>query len=252
MFMNTKLLLLFLFLIPFSLSAQNERKLIREGVKQYRDSSYTGAEISFRNALSKDSTSLEAAYDVAGSLYKQDKYEDAETIYQELTDRVKSPKELADTWHNLGNSLFQKEDYEKSIEAYKNSLRIRPNDQETKYNLAYAQSMLKKQEQEQQNDQDKKDDNKDNKDQQDKDKNDQDQNKDKQDENNKEENNKDQQDDQENEQEKPEPRESQKEGMNKEDMERMLQAIEQQEKELIQKIEKEKAKAPKVKTEKNW
>ena len=243
------IVLVFLFL-PFAANAQKERKYIREGVKEYQEGKYNEAEISFRNALEKDSSSLPANYDVANSLYKQEKYDEAGKLYSDLSGEMTSDKERADAWHNLGNSFLQKKDYEKSIEAYKNSLRIRPADDQTRYNLAYAQAMLKRQqEQEKQQQQKDKQENKD-KEQENKNKQDQ-QEKQKQEDEQKQQEQK-QQDQKQEDQKKQEQTQAVKQGISKEEMERMLQAIQQQEKKVLNKIEKEKAKPAKVTTEKDW
>ena len=200
--------------------AQKERSLNRKGIKDYNKESYSEAEIDFLKSLEIDSSSIEAGYNLANALYRQERYEDAgkvlSGIFEELDDREKA----ADVLHNLGNNLLQQQMYEPSIEAYKNSLKLRPTDEETRYNLAYAKAKLKQQQQ--------------NQDQQDQ-QNQQDQ----QDQQNQQ-NQQDQQDQQN--QQKPVE-------LSKEDMERLLQAIAQQEKDVKEKLEKKKAAVKKVKSE---
>ncbi|MCK4747177.1 MAG: tetratricopeptide repeat protein, partial [Bacteroidales bacterium] len=126
----------------------------------------------------------------------------------------------AHVWHNIGNSLLESQQFAQSIEAYKNSLRLNPGDQDTKYNLAYAKKKLQEQEQQQQEQQNQE----------------QDQEKQEQD-----------QDQQQQEQQPPRPQE-----ISKEDAERMLNAIQQQEKDVKEKVDKKKAAVAKVKTDKDW
>ena len=241
--MRTGGLILLFFLSFFTVQAQNERKLNREGVLEYKDGKFDDAELYFRKAKEADSTMTEAMYNIANTLYKQEKYEEAGKLFEELINNPEEKYALADIHHNLGNSFLKKEQYQQSIEAYKNALRIRPDDEDTRYNLAYAQAKL------QQNQQ--------NQDQQNQDQQNQDQQN--QDQQNQDQQNQDQQEQNKQEQEKEQEQEKQEQQMNqsmkalsKEDMERLLQAIQQQEKMVQAKLEKEKAKAPKVSTDKDW
>jgi Mg-chelatase subunit ChlI len=158
-----------------------------------------------------------------------------------VADSIVSPVQKANAWHNAGNMQLSQKEYAKSIEAYKKSLRLRPDDTETKTNLAYAQKMLKDQEnqQNQQNQDQNQDQNKDqNQDQQNQDQN-QDQNK-----------------DQDQDQQKQEQQQQQQQSPPKitpQAAQQMLDAIQQKEKETQDKVNKEKAKAAvPVRTGKNW
>ncbi len=138
--------------------------------------------------------------------------------------------------YNLGNSLLMADKLQESIEAYKNSLRLKPDNPEAKYNLAYAQDLLKEQQQQQQQQQNK--DNKDqNKDQEKKD--DENKNQD-QEKNSQDKQNNDQQQDQ------------QQQSISKEDAERLLNAIANDEKNVQEKVKLAKAAKARVKTVKNW
>ncbi len=57
--------------------------------------------------------------------------------------------------HNIGNSLMEQKKYEESVKSYENSLTNNPKDDDTRYNLAYAQSKLQQQQQKQKQDQQK-------------------------------------------------------------------------------------------------
>lgn len=250
--MRTYLMLVLLLTGGYNLFAQNFRKLNRDGVSQYRENAYDNAELSFRKAREVDSTALEANYNIASTLYKQEKFDEAAGIFDGLSVAHDEKDRQADIFHNLGNSLLQKQQYQESIEAYKKALRIRPEDEETRYNLAYAQAKLQQQQQEQQeqqqqNEQDQQEENQD--EQNNQDQNDQDQQEDQQQEQN-------EQQQQQNEQQSKQSGEEQEseamKSLSREDMERLLQAIQQQEKMVQQKLEQEKAKAAKIKTEKDW
>ena len=231
--------------IFISASGQNERKIIRDGVRAYEDEKYGEAEVQFRRAENINQESFEAEFNTGAALYNQEKYEETVTQYQSMLDYTPDSDKKAQIWHNIGNSLLEAQQYAPSIEAYKSSLRLNPADNDTRYNLAYAKQKLKEQqEQEQNQDQDKEQQDQDQDQDQDKDQQNQDQDQDK----DQQEQDKDQQDQGQDEQEQqPVPRE-----ISKEDAERMLKAIQQQEKDVKEKVDKKKAAAAKVKTEKDW
>jgi tetratricopeptide (TPR) repeat protein len=239
-----------------------ERHDMRRGNKLYKKSEFDKAEIAYRHGFDKDSTAFGSRFNLAGSLYKQDKTEEAEKLFQSLVEADESKAQKARLFHNLGNSQLQQKKYDESIKAYKQSLRLNPADDETRANLAYAQAMLQKQQQEQQQNQDNQDQNKDqNKDQQNQDnQQNKDQNKDQKD---KQDQNKDNQQDQQNQQNKQDQQEQQDKQdkqneqqqptISPQDAQRMLEAVQADEKNTQDKVSKEKAKALKrQRIEKNW
>lgn len=223
--MSTRILLFlpFLFLQILVANAQQERKFIREGVREFNREAYSNAELAFRKALGKDSASVPAIYDLAASLYKQERYEEAGKLLDALTSTTQDTAVLADVWYNTGNNLLSEQKYDGAIEAYKNSLRIRPGDMDTKYNLAYARKKLKEQQQKQQEQ-----------------KQDQDQQQEQK------------QDKSEQNQDKSQKNENKSQELSREDMERILKALQQNEKHTKEKFDREKARAAKTKMEKDW
>ena len=223
---------------------QNERKVIRDGVRAYENEEFGEAEVQFRKAENINQESYEAEFNTGAALYGQEKYEETVKQYQSLLDHTDDAGKAARIWHNIGNSLLEAQQYAPSIEAYKNSLRLNPSDEDTRYNLAYAKQKLN--EQQQQNQDQEQDKDQEQQDQeQDKDQ-DQDQNKDQQDKEN------DQQQDQGDDQQDRQDQQPVPQEISKEDAERMLKAIQQQEKDVKEKVDKKKAAAAKVKTEKDW
>lgn len=260
--------------------AQQERKFIREGNDLFEKQDFEKAEVEYRKAADKKNESFEAAFNMADALYKQKKYDEALQQFSALAKQETDKQRLGEIYHNIGNTLLALQKNEESIEAYKESLRNRPDSEATKYNLEFARH---KQQQEQQDkdqnkdnkdqdkkDQDQKDQNKDNKDQKDQDKKDQDkkdqdqkeQNKDNKD--NKDQNkdqdqkdqNKDQQDQNKDQNNKDQQGQQQQQGkISKEDAERLLEALQNDEKQVQEKVQKQKAqeqKAKKMKIEKDW
>ena len=222
-------------LICITSFAQNKKSFLRDGNELYTDSSYNDAEIQYRKSLEKDQDYFNASFNLADAVYKQERYEESSALFDALIDNAPTENDLAKVYHNLGNSLTQEQKLEEAIEAYKNALRINPNDAETRHNLALS----KKQKQEQEQQEEKKEENKEEKKDQEKDKEGED----------KQEQNKEQEKEDEEKENQPEDK---KEEMSKEDAEKMLEAIQQEEKELQEELQKKKVKGKRVKVLKDW
>lgn len=242
--MMKRILLLLGLLVSFSLSgyAQKEvRQLARSGNKLFQKEQYDKAELEYRKALEINPSDKVANFNLANTLVRTERGEEADKIYQEMLKEIKIlPKdEAADVAHNAGNLAMAKKDYAKAIEMYKESLRRRPTDEETRYNLALAQKLL---EQQQQDNNEENQDNKDNQEQQQQD-NQQQQN----------------QQDQQQDQQKDQPNKQQEQPQNAETMsqdnaEKILQAYLQDEKDTQRKVERMKQQQQRGKKSrpKNW
>ena len=138
------LLILLSTLICLVVNAQEDRKDVNKGNKHYKKADYIEAMKAYNEGLEKNPDSYKATYNLANSLYKIDSYGKADTMYMGLEKMTENKDELANIYYNKGNSLLKQEKYEESIEAYKKSLRIRPDDMDAKSNLAYAQAKLPK------------------------------------------------------------------------------------------------------------
>lgn len=214
--------------------SQADRKLIREGNREYSKDKYSESEISYRKAIDKNKESADAVFNTGDALYKQKKYEDAGKQFIENHNMNEDKKKKSASMFNLGNSLLMANKVQESIEAYKGSLKLDPDNLQTKYNLAFAQDLLKEQQQKQQQ--------QDQKQQQQQ----QQQNQDKQKQDEKDNSqDKDQKQDQQNQQQE-------KQAISKEDAERLLNALANDEKNVQEKVKLAKAQKAKVKTIKNW
>lgn len=266
--MKIATLILLMLACALSVSAQQERKFIREGNGLFNGQDFEKAEVEYRKAIDKKALSFEAGFNLGDALYKQKKYEEALQQFSAMAKEEKDKEKLGELYHNIGNTLLAMEKTEESIEAYKESLRNRPASPETKYNLEYARH---KQQQQQDQNKDNQDQNQDNKDKQNKDNQDQnkDQNLDQKDQNqdqNKDQQNKDQQDqnkdrnqdnkDNQDKQDQPQQQSQEQQGkISKEDAARLLEALQNDEKNVQEKVQKQKAqeqKAKKMKIEKDW
>ena len=221
--MRIFLIILSFVLVPV-VYGQKENSLIRQGNKAYNTGKYEEAEKNYRKALEMNRESFPGQFNLGTAVYQKKNYKESANIYSSLAGKNLDKKTKAKILHNLGNSLLEGKEYEKSIAAYKNALLNDPSDIDTKYNLEYAKMMLKKQQQQQQQQNQKKD-QKDQKDKQDQ-------------------NQKDKQDQQ------KQPPDQKK--ISKEDAERMLEAMKNDEKKTMEKVNKEKAKVVRVAVEKDW
>lgn len=130
---------------------QSERSLIREGNRLYNNNKYPDAEVNYRKALEKNKDMREGAFNLGDALYRQGRYGEAAEQYEIAASRAGKPVEKAEAIHNLGNSLLKGRKIPESIAAYKEALKLSPNDADTKYNLEYAKMMLKEQQQNKKN-----------------------------------------------------------------------------------------------------
>ncbi|MDO5446235.1 MAG: VWA domain-containing protein [Prevotellaceae bacterium] len=218
-------LVLLLLLSSTTVIAQNDRAFNRRGNRDFRSGKYDKAEVNYRKSLEKNESNPQATYNLGNALLYQNKDSLAMVQYNKALQVETDPKRQAQIYHNIGVICQRQKDFGQAIEAYKQSLRRNPSDDETRYNLVLCQKQLKDDKNNQnQNNKDKnkndqnKDNNKDQNNYQNKDKN-KDQNKD----DNKDKNqNKDNQQQNNNQQPKQE--------LSKENAEQLLNAAMQQEK----------------------
>ena len=134
-----------LLLASFPAAAQADRREVRSGNRQFRKENFTRAEIDYRKALVKDSSSFAASYDLANSLYRQNNFEEAGKTLEKVKDIAPMNPNSSDYYYNLGNVACQKKDWQAAVDAYKQSLLRNPADVDAKENYIYAKQMLKNQ-----------------------------------------------------------------------------------------------------------
>lgn len=207
-----------------AVSAQNDRQLIREGNRLYRQKQYSQAEVLYRKAIAKKADNPQAVYNLGCALMMQQKDSAAIVQYENATKLEKNKLRQSKSWHNIGVMCQSHKMYGEAVRAYEQSLRLNPSDDETRYNLALCKQLNKNNPQQDKNQQDKKNEEKeDDKGQQ--------QKKDK----------KDQQ-----------KEEQPKEQMSKDNAERLLDAAVQNEKATQQRLKKALQQPRKKQLQKNW
>ncbi len=141
------LLILLVFASVTQMQAQADRQFIRNGNKLYRQQNYAKAETEYRKALSKNARNTQAMYNLGCALMMQQKDSAAIVQLQNAGRSEQSPRRKAMVYHNIGVTCQGHQMYGEAIEAYKESLRNNPSDNETRYNLALCQRLQKKQKQ---------------------------------------------------------------------------------------------------------
>lgn len=246
--------------------AQRENKYIRKGNSSYEEKDFAGAETNYMRSLNKSSDQHKGLFNLGDVYYERKEYQQASVMFDSVARLPVDTGVRSKAFYNLGNTLLSaslevdslaQEALPLSIESYKQALRLNPYDTAAKYNLAYAQMLLNDQQNQQQNQQDKQNQDQQQQDQQ-KDQQDQqnDQNQDQQDDQQKDKRDNQNQDQQKDQQKgNPEQQQSQSQQprqISKEDAERMLEAMKNDEKKTLEKVKLVKMKGKVVKSEKDW
>lgn len=226
-----------LFFLSLALAAagQADKRDVRAGNRKFRKGEFKEAEIDYRKAVIKDSTSMKAQYNLASSLYRQEDYEGAGKALSAI-----APEGAPASCHfNSGDVALKRKDYAAAVQAFRNALLLDPDDLDAKENYIYAKKMLQNQ-QEQQNGGGGQDENQDRN-------QDQDKNQDRQDQN--QQGNQDKQDNGDGQQGQQQPQA----GISPQQAQQMLKAVQAKEDETRSKVEKEKAALLQSRQkEKNW
>lgn len=257
--------------------AQKEARVFAaEAQESLSENNFAQAEANYRKAIAKDPANAEAKYNLGNLYYAKDKEGESTPRLKQASETSQSKALKHKAYHNQGNAFMKQKKYEEAVEAFKNALRNNPKDDQTRYNLALAKKMLEKEQQEQDQNQDKED-QKDQQDQQDQDKKDEGENKkdqgedkekgDEGDQKDKKDQSEDEKQDEGDQKKEEQPKDpSQEKGdqpkdqkpqqakgqLSPQQIKNLLEAMENQEKEIQDKINAQKAKGRKVRTEKDW
>ena len=203
--------------------AQTDRQHIRYGNRWFKQDNYVKAEAEYRKAVDKNPSNPQALYNLGCALLMQKKDSAAIQQFEHAGKIETDPKRKAMAYHNIGWICQSLKMYGEAAEAYKESLRNNPSDNETRYNLALCMRQQKKNKQDKDKRQQKKRHNKgENKSKEKK------------------------------EQDKNQKQQQQQEKMSKENAEQMLNAAMQQEQQTQQRIKDAMRQNRSRKLQKNW
>ena len=246
-----------LLFFSFAVIAQQKDKNLPKGNEEFKEKKYADAEANYRISLSKSPTQAISSYNLGNTIYRQNQPSEAKLSYVKTIENAQTKEQKHKAFHNLGNIFMKEKKYSEAVEAYKNALRNNPSDEETRYNYALAKEYLKnnpeppksdkkddKEKDKNQDNKDKKDDKKDNEDK--KDNKDKGNEKDKKDEGKNEGDKKGEGDDKDG-QPKPQPA-----NPSKQRMQNLLDAVNNEEKKIQDKVNAKKVKGRPVQTEKDW
>ena len=235
--MRKLILLIFPLLVLSAAPAycQADRKEVRAGNRKFRKDNFKEAEIDYRKAQVKDSTSIAASYNLASALYRQQDYQGAKAALES----VQGENLPSDYHYNKGDAALALKDYKTAVDEFRAALLQSPDDLDAKENYIYAKKMLENQQNQNQNQ---------NQNQQNQDQNQDQQNQDQ----NQDQQNQDQNQDQQNQQDSNN-NQNQEPSISPQQAQQMLNAIQAREKQTQDKVNREKAALLKSKQkEKNW
>lgn len=242
-----------LLFLSFAIYAQEKDKNLPKANEEFAAKNFIDAEADYRISQSKAPKNAITTYNLGNAIYRQNQASEAKFSYIKAVEKSKTRTEKHQAFHNLGNTFMKEKEYTKAVEAYKNALRNNPEDEETRYNYALAKKMLKenppkkddkKDKNKKDDKKDKKDDKKDKKD--DKKDGDKDKNEDKKDGDKDKKPDKGKDDKQEG---QPQPKPG---GISKERLQNLMDAVNNEEKKVQDKVNAQKVKGKPVKTEKDW
>ena len=142
--MNKRFVLMLLLLTAMTVQAQSIEKQIRKGNRQYRKGDYAEAEVKYRKALEDQPNSADAQFNLGDALYQQENYDAAYEAFQKVVDMTPDAKLKSKAVFNMGNCLLEQEKYYNAFNLLKVALKFDPNNDDALYNLEYCRAHLVK------------------------------------------------------------------------------------------------------------
>jgi len=136
------------FLFDVSTFAQGGHRQVKEGNRLYAEEKYDEANNKYRDALIENPESPIVHFNIGDALYKKNNYEEARKSFEKATssdDILVQSK----SYYNVGNALYRLGKLPESILMYKKALELNPDDEDAKYNLEYVRAKLKNEAQKQ-------------------------------------------------------------------------------------------------------
>jgi len=248
---------------------KESKEFLSEANYEMENDNFFLAEAAYREAIATNPEEDTGKYNLGIAYYDKEMNDVAMSRFKQAAAVADTKSDKHKVFHNLGNTFMNEKLYKEAVESYKNALRNNPKDEETRYNYALAKELLEEQEKNSGGD-----DNKENQENQE-DKQEEEKKENQDNKNNK----KNKEDgDQKNEQNKGEEEQDKKEGNENEDkgkpeepndkkqqqqstepgklspqqVKNLLEAMNNEEKKVQEKINAKKQKGTKVKPEKDW
>lgn len=244
------------------------REYLSEGNTEITNDNFVGAEVNYRKSIAINPSEEIGKYNLGNAYYNEAKNEEAMRRFTQAATISESKPEKHKAFHNLGNTFMNAKMYQEAVAAYKDALRNNPTDDETRYNLALAKEMLEKNPPQGGDGEDENKDQKENEDENEEQKDNQDEGKDKEsdegeqkeDENKGDEKDEKQEGDNEKEEGQPDEPKDKKEPkqqpvpgqLSPQQIKNLLEAMNNEEKKVQDKINAKKQKGAKVKSNKDW
>jgi len=262
-----KHLLFFILTLSISgaFSQEKDKALLKSNDFVYQgntliEDDFISAEKEYRKAISKKPSNAIGAYNLGNAYYETKNFDEALLRHLEAAKIANTKEEKHRAFHNIGNTLMEQKKCKEAVEAYKNALRNNPNDEESRYNFVVAKECAKEQQQneDKNKDKDKKDEDKKDEKKEDQEKKDEGENKDEKKDGDdekddqgkpKDDENQNKDGDPKNKNDKPQPQSGK---LSPQQVKNLLEAMNNEEKRVQQKINAKKTKGKKVKAEKDW
>jgi len=152
--LNVLLCLCVLLISITSLTAQSDKEqqktikesqqLLSSAATKISDENFVEAEVNYRKEIAINPSGKIGKYNLGNAYYKEEKNKEAKRRFAQAASTAQTKTEKHRAYHNLGNTLMKDKDYQHAVEAYKNALRNNPSDDETRYNFALAKDLLEK------------------------------------------------------------------------------------------------------------
>ncbi|MGN1212407.1 MAG: tetratricopeptide repeat protein, partial [Candidatus Cryptobacteroides sp.] len=133
------------FMVSAAAYGQTDRSEVRKGNREFKKGEYREADISYRRALVKDSTSVAANYNLGNTLYMNGDAAQALKYYGAIKDALAGSEHAADCHYNSGNAAVETKDWKAAVDYYHESLLLNPGDLDAKENYIYAKKKLEDQ-----------------------------------------------------------------------------------------------------------
>ncbi len=137
-------------LLSLGTSAQKANNLIRKGNDAYNKQQFDQAATDYQNALAKEPSSDVGQYNLGNALYKGKKLDEAASAYDKASKASVDKAFQQKAYYNEGVALQQQQKLPEAIEAYKKALKLNPSDQDARFNLQKALEQQRQQQQQQQ------------------------------------------------------------------------------------------------------